>query len=297
MPLMTKSELEFFGAVTGAYSEVTNREATGDKSVTVDKYEKRVLNELYLPDSFTRAGGASPDGIASEKLFNIIDTKNMSSSQHNLSIKYPKREGYELRLYFKADTGFYPDDKKVWFIFQREGEAIPYIGEMDSEEWNKLDKEYKQQKHYDFDYSMDDEDGEYQKAIASPKAQEAAQIIEVFTHKRDVALARKCIENTGFKCQHDVSHKSFISAVTGEQYMEVHHLIPISQTPEFEHSLDVEANLIVLCPNCHRAIHYGSENIKLELLNHFFDARKEKLEQSGIPVDIENLKRFYGINN
>ncbi|MCW9025876.1 MAG: HNH endonuclease [Thiovulaceae bacterium] len=294
---MTDSQLEFFDATTGAFSEVTRREATGDKSVTVDQYEKQVLYELYPSDSFTRAGGALPDGIPAEKLFNIIDMQNMSSNQHNLSIKYPKIEGNELRLYFKTGTGFYPDRKKVWFIFQREGEAIPYIGEMDSEEWNKLDKEYKQQKKYDFDYSLDEEDGEYQKAIASPKTQEKGKTIEVTTHKRDAALAARSIKNSGYKCQYDESHKSFISAVTGEQYMEVHHLIPISRTPEFEHSLDVEANLIVLCPNCHRTIHYGSENIKLELLNHFFNDRKEELEQSGIPVDIGNLKRFYGINN
>lgn len=39
--------------------------------------------------------------------------------------------------------------------------------------------------------------------------------------------------------------------------MEPHHLIPLQYHEEFEWSLDVEANVVSLCSECHNQIHYG----------------------------------------
>ncbi|HDY7447493.1 TPA: HNH endonuclease [Vibrio vulnificus] len=44
----------------------------------------------------------------------------------------------------------------------------------------------------------------------------------------------------------------FIKRSNGEPYLEVHHIIPLSQG-----GLDSLENVISLCPNCHRKIHFG----------------------------------------
>lgn len=50
MPLMTTQQLSILGAQDGAYSIVTKREATGDRSVTVDKFEKKPLFLHYTTE-------------------------------------------------------------------------------------------------------------------------------------------------------------------------------------------------------------------------------------------------------
>ncbi|MEH6672230.1 HNH endonuclease [Halopseudomonas sp.] len=44
----------------------------------------------------------------------------------------------------------------------------------------------------------------------------------------------------------------FVSAV-GEPFLEVHHVKKLA-----EQGSDTTSNAVALCPNCHRALHYGS---------------------------------------
>ena len=46
----------------------------------------------------------------------------------------------------------------------------------------------------------------------------------------------------------------------GEGYIEVHHLLPISQT-EGQHDVNPEKDLVPLCANCHSVIHRGDEGV------------------------------------
>lgn len=73
--------------------------------------------------------------------------------------------------------------------------------------------------------------------------------------------------------------------------MEPHHLIPLDYQYLFEFSLDVEANIICLCSNCHNEIHYGL-NYK-SLIKKFYNERKEPLEQCGIKIELEELYKLY----
>lgn len=49
-------------------------------------------------------------------------------------------------------------------------------------------------------------------------------------------------------------------------------------------SLDVYANLICLCPICHRLLHYGREDEKRVLLNQIYTDRASRLVNSGIKL-------------
>ena len=75
--------------------------------------------------------------------------------------------------------------------------------------------------------------------------------------------------------------------------MEPHHLVPISQQGLFDKSLDVPANIMSLCCNCHKCIHYGTEKDKKIMLFNLYNERKEELEKAGIELTFEDLIKMY----
>ncbi len=296
MGQMSQQELLCLNADNGATSEVTYREATGDKSVTVDKFEKSVLATKYPLDSFTRAGGVAPDGKQDKFMFNVFDMKTQQYSAHEIAIKYPKSTGYELRLYFNRASGFYPDVGYTWFIFTRAGENLPFIGCVPTGTFTNFTSTNVQQKAYEVNAAIDDVDEEFVRAVMSPEAQKEAVGRQIVVHNRNAATAAKVIKAAQYKCQVDTDHNTFVSASTGQSFVEAHHLVPVAKSPDFDVSLDVEPNIVVLCPNCHRAIHYAEPEHKKVLLSRFYDERSDLLAQCGIVLTIEQLFKYYGID-
>ncbi len=78
--------------------------------------------------------------------------------------------------------------------------------------------------------------------------------------------------------------------------METHHLIPLSKQDNFEFSLDVEANIVSLCSNCHNCIHYGIDEDKIKILNELFKLRKDRLSKCGINITFNYLLDVYNIS-
>lgn len=76
--------------------------------------------------------------------------------------------------------------------------------------------------------------------------------------------------------------------------MEGHHLIPLKQEDNFSFSLDIEANIVALCPHCHRLLHYGDEEEIKPILEQLFIQRKNLLASKGIHLTLEQLYAFYG---
>lgn len=59
----------------------------------------------------------------------------------------------------------------------------------------------------------------------------------------------------------------------------------------FCNSLDVPANIVSLCSNCHNEIHYGK---KFDLLiSKLYEERKEDLKEAGIYFTLEELLLKY----
>ena len=65
---------------------------------------------------------------------------------------------------------------------------------------------------------------------------------------------------------------------SGGQYFEAHHLIPIASQGLFGVGLDVLANTICLCPECHRFLHYGRSNERCEALKKIYTSRADSLK-------------------
>lgn len=49
-------------------------------------------------------------------------------------------------------------------------------------------------------------------------------------------------------------------------------------------SLDVYANIVCLCPICHRRIHHDLKFGRIDMAKRIFDTRGERLENSGIII-------------
>jgi len=110
-------------------------------------------------------------------------------------------------------------------------------------------------------------------------------------YKIDPAKSRCAIIDAGYCCEVDADHKSFTRKDGVHAYTEAHHLIPRSCQREFEYSLDVPANIVSLCSNCHNWLHYG---IGFEdILKKLYDERIERLKAVGLSISFEQLKGCY----
>lgn len=112
---------------------------------------------------------------------------------------------------------------------------------------------------------------------------------EIYLRNRVTAM--NALIRAKHQCEVDRDHPSFIRRSTGKNYSEPHHLIPLAYQNQFDKSLDVEANIVSLCSNCHNEIHYGKHPDKI--INILYNLRKEELEQAGIPINYTDLKNLY----
>ncbi len=106
-------------------------------------------------------------------------------------------------------------------------------------------------------------------------------------NKRNSIIALK---KALFKCEIDENHPSFIRK-NGGNYTEPHHLIPMKYQNDFEKSLDVPANIVSLCSNCHNQIHYG-KNAE-ELIKFLYEQRKDSLKNAKISIGLKKLLKMY----
>lgn len=111
--------------------------------------------------------------------------------------------------------------------------------------------------------------------------------------KRNPTVSKKAIVLAEYKCEYDNSHLFFESDRTGENYVEAHHLIPIEFQGQFMNSLDVEANIISLCPLCHKKIHHATKEETEPIIRELYLKRKERLKKCNIAVEFEELMEMY----
>lgn len=102
--------------------------------------------------------------------------------------------------------------------------------------------------------------------------------------RRSPIIKLQTIEAAGFMCEIDSKHSTFLSQSSGKQYMEGHHVIPMRYQDKFNQSIDVYANIVCLCPICHRLLHYGLNSEKGKVINQIYETRKERLGKSGIKI-------------
>lgn len=97
-------------------------------------------------------------------------------------------------------------------------------------------------------------------------------------------IKTQIIESAHYKREINASHSTFTAKSTGRPYMEGHHAIPMSFQDKFDSSLDIYANIMCLCPICHRLLHHGVDYEKGNLLNQIYDDRSKRLSNCGIRI-------------
>lgn len=112
-----------------------------------------------------------------------------------------------------------------------------------------------------------------------------------FKYPRNPAISKQALKNAKYLCECGRDHVSFIRKTNGKNYTEPHHIIPMSAQDDFENSTDVDANIVSLCPVCHRKLHHGMD-VEPELKK-LYDCRIVLLKQSDIDITFDALKKYY----
>lgn len=115
-------------------------------------------------------------------------------------------------------------------------------------------------------------------------------------YPRNIVESIEAKKKSAYKCEIDPSHETFINSKDNNPYIEAHHLIPMAAQGCFENTIDFADNIVTLCPNCHRKIHYGLPNEREEMIEVLYIKREKLYSQYGIRVDKQMLMNFYGIN-
>jgi len=114
----------------------------------------------------------------------------------------------------------------------------------------------------------------------APRRRSAAS----FAWVRDRIIVQQALASAEFLCGVNPSHTTFIAEASNRNYLEGHHLIPLSQQATFANSLDIYANIVGLCPNCHRFLHLARRADRQPILSSLYTSRVHRLAQSGIAI-------------
>lgn len=74
--------------------------------------------------------------------------------------------------------------------------------------------------------------------------------------ERNRTAREKCLAYHGTRCKICSTDYSTLYGPLGEDLVEVHHIVPMSQLPE-KYQLDPVKDLLPVCPNCHTVLHRG----------------------------------------
>lgn len=89
--------------------------------------------------------------------------------------------------------------------------------------------------------------------LTKPKRQKSY----VYTYTRNPDVVAEALYRSNGICEGCSEKAPFNRKSNGTPYLEVHHVRPLSEQDVTEENLDVLSNVLALCPNCHRKIHFG----------------------------------------
>ena len=144
-----------------------------------------------------------------------------------------------------------------------------------------------------------DEEESLDTEITDEKQDETTSITNRILRDTSAILKRMAKDRANHRCELEPLHscRYFTSKENGKNYLEVHHLIPFEFTNEFQNSIEILDNYIVLCPHCHRLLHHGVDRERRGALTYLYNLRRGALENHGIPITLDDLFAYYGIDD
>jgi len=255
----------FFNSNNGAFSRVTEREFY-DSQITLTDIEAEIVNKHFGAHNIN-IGNVTSNREKSSKVFLLYP----SFEPIILNLVYPKPNKTELRLYLSSQRGFKPAANDIWFLYEdKDNELI--IGSLPEPIWNNLG----QSDNFDDVYQ-----NEIELTLTSKEILNTPKEGKIITrtvgsrqiYQRDPRLAALRFLETGYTCEINPLHNTFLAQRTNLPYMEAHHFIPMMFQGIFSTPLDNFDNIVSLCPNCHRAIHHAIIDQKFELISNLYDKR------------------------
>lgn len=262
-----KTQKQKFGTYEGAYSVVTDREIK-DSQITLTDHEVEIVTRFFKGS--IHVGNVTNSQGAAEKAFRLYPSGHLI----HLNLVYPKPAKSELRLYLAAGKGFMPETGDVVFLFIKDAEL--WIGNMSEFNWR-----------FQLSALTDDtDDNSYQDLINQTRQ----ATVDVYKRRRQIAL--DAMAHANYRCEANPNHQLFLSKATGKNYLEAHHIIPVSLGSQFNMQLDVIENVVCLCPFCHRAIHHAEPVFAIPILDQLAKQRPV-FEEFGVNSD--DLYNFYAL--
>ncbi|WP_084978345.1 HNH endonuclease signature motif containing protein [Plesiomonas shigelloides] len=280
-----------FNAVDGAYSEISTEDEAKKGQITLTDFESELVINHFGSDNIHR-GKASDNPVLATKTFKFYNIGGYA----DLTLVYPKPAKNELRLYMAKRQRFAPPAQSVWFIFEGKGDNQLTVGYMSKNDWDQVNSQNNLKvATINVVSTLDEDDSKYQNDVIAQLALQPRDARSV-QYPRSSAVGAESAWDAKFQCQVDRQHETFISRVSLRQYVEIHHLVPISNQGDFSHSLDIKENIIVLCPLCHKKFHHAEVPVQEELIQHFYNERRVMLASKFINITLDELKAYYGIS-
>lgn len=285
---------------------------------------------LYLIDYMKKAcvvsiyGCASEKGLVNQDKLEALLRRKVSEGKANIV----SQGVYEVNGIYKREKGKYKviiqsDEVEIYF----NNNKIRLVGRVPYE-FNFLKKDIELREVADWEIvsnssllsgkyledGYEEDDDKVKKAIESselvgsieayvPDAveKEEARLTKkgrkIYPRKKSVSI--NALKRANNQCEYNCKHASFFRRNTNIKYMEPHHLIPLQYHEEFEWSLDVEANVVSLCSECHNQIHYGDGK---KILKELWKKRRTELAaakidrmKDGEQLNFEMLLKLYGL--
>jgi len=126
-----------------------------------------------------------------------------------------------------------------------------------------------------------------------PIVRPSTSVVKTGRYPRSAERSAAALLNARHLCEIDGSHETFISKKSGTQYVEAHHLIKMECQADFGYSLDVEENIVSLCPNCHKRLHHGKYPEIEAILRRLLTSREFGLKGRGILKPHDKLLEQY----
>lgn len=278
----TEFHKQFFKAKRGAFSIVTPRE-NYDSQITLTDAEADIVIGFYGVQGI-HEGNVSSNPLAALRPFFLYP----DFRQINLNLVYPKKTKAELRLYLSRNAGFKPDAGFIWFIYVDLVDRL-CLGAMERSMWLQLGQNDEEDEAFQRDIS------ESVTQVIAPRNDLIGKINSVrrpsgIRFQRDPVISGSKIAFSGFQCEVDSSHKTFIGQRTAKPFMEAHHVIPIKFQNLFDEPLDRSDNIVCVCPNCHRGFHHAEPQYKEFLLSKVVP-KSQFLSQ----MDYAMIRSFYNL--
>lgn len=115
------------------------------------------------------------------------------------------------------------------------------------------------------------------------------------SYPRSLRVSYLAKVKSGWSCELDSRHQTFIAQVDGKNFVEAHHLVPMAVQEYYRYTLDFTDNVTTLCPNCHRLVHLAGYRERSAAVTKLFCKRESTYRQHGIEIDQKLLLSFYGI--